>query len=250
MMRRLSRSREGCIRSKFAIGRCGRWKNLSTTPTSSRRRNPQPDDDLDPIDGIVRAIDELWSEATGDALVFLPGEREIRDAAEALRNRHQSGVEVLPLYGRLSSDQQMKVFQSSKQARIVLATNVAETSLTVPGIRYVVDLGLARLSRYNARTKVQRLPIEPISQASAESAKGTLWPSERGRVRSTVFRGRLRRAVCVYRTGNSPHQPRERHPSNEVPEPRPDRGVSVHRPARHSANPRWISHAPRAGGHR
>ncbi|MBC8107048.1 MAG: ATP-dependent RNA helicase HrpA [Anaerolineae bacterium] len=153
-----------------------------TTPSGSSGSS-RKEDDLDPIDGIVRAVDELWSKASGDTLVFLPGEREIRDTADALRNRFQSHVEVLPLYGRLSSDQQMKVFQPSKQKRIVLATNVAETSLTVPGIRYVVDLGLARLSRYNARTKVQRLPIEPISQASADQRKGRC--------------GRVSEGVCV-----------------------------------------------------
>jgi ATP-dependent helicase HrpA len=153
------------------------------TAPSGSSGSSRKEDDLDPIDGIVRAVDELWSQAHGDTLVFLPGEREIRDTAEALRNRFQSHVEVLPLYGRLSSDQQMKVFQPSKQKRIVLATNVAETSLTVPGIRYVVDLGLARLSRYNARTKVQRLPIEPISQASADQRKGRC--------------GRVSEGVCV-----------------------------------------------------
>jgi ATP-dependent helicase HrpA len=154
-----------------------------TAPSGSSGTS-RKDDDVDPIDGIVRSIDELWSQSSGDALVFLPGEREIRDTSEALRARFQhANVEVLPLYGRLSSDQQLKVFQQSQKKRIVLATNVAETSLTVPGIKYVVDLGLARLSRYNARTKVQRLPIEPISQASANRRKGRC--------------GRVSEGVCV-----------------------------------------------------
>ena len=105
-------------------------------------------------------------------LVFLSGEREIRDTAEALTGRLGSGVEVLPLYARLSTADQQRVFKPHSGRRIVLATNVAETSLTVPGIRYVVDPGTARISRYSARLKVQRLPIERISQASADQRKG------------------------------------------------------------------------------
>ena len=125
----------------------------------------------DPTEAIVDAIDELASEPPGDVLVFLSGEREIRDTAEALR--HLKNTEVLPLYARLPTAEQQRVFQPSRVLRrIVLATNVAETSLTVPGIRYVVDPGTARISRYSRRTKVQRLPIEPISQASAAQRAG------------------------------------------------------------------------------
>ena len=108
-------------------------------------------------------------------LVFLSGEREIRDTADGLRGRLASDVEILPLYARLSTDEQHRVFRRPSgpyRSRVVLATNVAETSLTVPGIRYVVDPGTARISRYSARLKVQRLPIEPISQASADQRKG------------------------------------------------------------------------------
>ena len=105
-------------------------------------------------------------------LVFLSGEREIRDTAEALRGRLPDAVEILPLYARLSTAEQQRVFKAHSRRRVVLATNVAETSLTVPGIRYVVDPGTARISRYSARLKVQRLPIEPISQASADQRKG------------------------------------------------------------------------------
>ena len=112
------------------------------------------------------------AQGPGDILVFLSGEREIRETAEALRKHHPPGTEILPLYARLSAAEQMRVFQPHGKPRIVLATNVAETSLTVPGIRYVIDPGYARLSRYSPRTKVQRLPIERISQASADQRKG------------------------------------------------------------------------------
>lgn len=122
--------------------------------------------------GILDAVDELWRAGPGDVLVFLPGEREIRETAEAIRKHHPPGVEVLPLYARLSAEEQQRIFQPHGQPRIVLATNVAETSLTVPGIRYVIDSGYARIGRYSARTKIQRLPIEKISRASADQRKG------------------------------------------------------------------------------
>jgi ATP-dependent helicase HrpA len=142
-----------------------------TYPVEVRYR--PPDDDTDQVQAIAEAVEELEREAPGDVLVFLSGEREIRDTAEVLRGRAPEGTEVLPLYGRLSVAEQHKVFETSKaRRRVVLATNVAETSLTVPGIRYVVDPGTARLSRYSARTKVQRLPIERISQASARQRAG------------------------------------------------------------------------------
>ena len=129
----------------------------------------------DQTEAIINAVDELEAEPPGDVLVFLSGEREIRDTAEALRgaagfNPHTT--EVLPLYARLPTADQQRVFQPHTGRRIILATNVAETSLTVPGIRYVVDPGTARISRYSRRTKVQRLPIEPISQASAAQRAG------------------------------------------------------------------------------
>ncbi|MBX7452637.1 ATP-dependent RNA helicase HrpA [Mycolicibacterium sp. 3033] len=126
----------------------------------------------DQTEAIVDAVAELESEPAGDVLVFLSGEREIRDTAEALRGAVGPDVEVLPLYARLPTAEQQKVFAAHQGRRIVLATNVAETSLTVPGIRYVVDPGTARISRYSRRTKVQRLPIEPISQASAAQRAG------------------------------------------------------------------------------
>ncbi|MEX3509191.1 ATP-dependent RNA helicase HrpA [Kocuria carniphila] len=135
------------------------------------------DEDRDPIDAVCDAVVELASEPPGDILIFFAGEREIRDAQDALakvidRNRALAGTELLPLFGRLSMAEQNRVFAPSSKRRIVLATNVAETSLTVPGIKYVIDPGTARISRYSARTKVQRLPIERISQASARQRAG------------------------------------------------------------------------------
>ncbi|WP_031516632.1 ATP-dependent RNA helicase HrpA [Streptomyces sp. NRRL F-5123] len=130
------------------------------------------DADRDQITAICDAVDELQAEGPGDILVFLSGEREIRDTADALGKKNLRHTEVLPLYARLSSAEQHRVFQQHAGRRVVLATNVAETSLTVPGIRYVIDPGTARISRYSHRTKVQRLPIEPVSQASANQRKG------------------------------------------------------------------------------
>ena len=121
---------------------------------------------------IVNAIDELSHESRGDVLVFLSGERQIRDAATALQKHHFDKTEIIPLFSRLSNAEQQKVFKSHSHRRIILATNVAETSLTIPGIQYVIDTGYARISRYSYRTKVQRLPIEKISQASANQRKG------------------------------------------------------------------------------
>jgi ATP-dependent RNA helicase HrpA len=144
-----------------------------TYPVEVRYRPlDEADEDRDEIQAIGDAVDELCAEGSGDILVFLSGEREIRDTADALRRLDPSRTEVLPLYARLSAAEQQRVFQPHTGRRIVLATNVAETSLTVPGIRYVIDPGTARISRYSHRTKVQRLPIEPVSQASANQRKG------------------------------------------------------------------------------
>ncbi|HRK45317.1 MAG TPA: ATP-dependent RNA helicase HrpA, partial [Nocardioides sp.] len=138
---------------------------------------PEDDDEGEPIvrdqtEAIVEACRELAAEGPGDVLVFLPGEREIRDTADALAEVADQRTEVVPLYSRLSAAEQHRVFAPHTGRRIVLATNVAETSLTVPGIRYVVDTGVARISRYSVRTKVQRLPVEAISQASANQRSG------------------------------------------------------------------------------
>jgi ATP-dependent helicase HrpA len=123
-------------------------------------------------DAILAAVDELWRDQNGDILVFLSGEREIRETTESLRKHHPMGCEVLPLYSRLAQEEQQRVFRPSGKRRVVLATNVAETSLTVPGIRAVIDTGVARISRYSHRSRLQRLPIEKISQASANQRAG------------------------------------------------------------------------------
>ncbi|MEU8466686.1 ATP-dependent RNA helicase HrpA [Streptomyces sp. NPDC029006] len=147
-----------------------------TYPVEVRYRPLLEDDsedaDRDQITAITDAVEELMAEGKGDILVFLSGEREIRDTADALEKKRYRFTEVLPLYARLSHAEQHRVFQQHTGRRIVLATNVAETSLTVPGIKYVIDPGFARISRYSHRTKVQRLPIEAISQASANQRKG------------------------------------------------------------------------------
>ena len=147
-------------------------------PIETRYRPPvaDEDDDLDPglVPGVVAAIRELHSDpqAAGDVLVFLPGEREIRDAAEALGRAFGASLEILPLFSRLSWAEQQRIFERGARRRAVLATNVAETSITVPGIGAVVDSGLARIARYSARSKILRLPIEPVSQASAAQRQG------------------------------------------------------------------------------
>ncbi|MCV2357745.1 ATP-dependent RNA helicase HrpA [Paucibacter sp. TC2R-5] len=141
-------------------------------PVEQRYRPFEESREYDLNNAICDAVDELWREGGGDVLVFLPGEREIREAAEALRKHHPPGVEVLPLFARLSQQEQDRVFEPHGQRRIVLATNVAETSLTVPGIRYVIDPGLARVKRYSYRNKVEQLQIEPVSQSSANQRAG------------------------------------------------------------------------------
>ena len=146
-----------------------------TYPVEVRYRPPREDGkaaDADVLQGVCDAVEELQRESEGDILVFASGEREIRDYAEAIGDLKLRSTEVLPLYARLSSHEQNRVFQAHSQRRVVIATNVAETSLTVPGIRFVIDPGTVRMSRYSYRTKVQRLPIEPISQASANQRKG------------------------------------------------------------------------------
>ncbi|GHX60544.1 ATP-dependent helicase HrpA [Vibrio cholerae] len=155
-----------------------------TYPVEVRYRPLTGDDDSesdrDQLEGIFQAVDELCDEGLGDILIFMNGEREIRDTADALAKRNLRDTEIVPLYARLSAGEQNKIFQPHAGRRIVLATNVAETSLTVPGIKYVIDPGTARISRYSYRTKVQHLPIEPISQASANQRKGRCGRTEEG----------------------------------------------------------------------
>jgi ATP-dependent helicase HrpA len=152
-------------------------------PVEQRYRPFEESREYDLNNAITDAVDELWREGGGDVLVFLPGEREIREAAEALRKHHPPGVDILPLFSRLSEAEQNKVFEPHGARRIVLATNVAETSLTVPGIRYVIDPGLARVKRYSYRNKVEQLLIENISQAAANQRAGRC--------------GRVSNGICV-----------------------------------------------------
>ncbi|HDY8222335.1 TPA: ATP-dependent RNA helicase HrpA [Vibrio vulnificus] len=156
-----------------------------TYPVETRYRplGGETEDDRDQLEGIFDAVDELCDEGLGDILIFMNGEREIRDTADALAKRKFKDTEIVPLYARLSAGEQNKIFQPHTGRRIVLATNVAETSLTVPGIKYVIDPGTARISRYSYRTKVQRLPIEPVSQASANQRKGRC--------------GRVQEGICI-----------------------------------------------------
>lgn len=147
--------------------------------STARQNNPN----RDLYEGIVDAVSELQRTGPGDVLVFLPGEREIREAADALRKEHAPGVEILPLYARQTAQEQARVFAHSSGRRVILATNVAETSLTVPGIRYVVDTGLARVNRYSHRNKVELLQIEKIAQSSARQRAGRC--------------GRVQDGVCI-----------------------------------------------------
>ncbi len=154
-----------------------------TYPVEVRYRPIVEEEDQDQLQGILNAVDELQAEGRGDILIFMNGEREIRDTAEALQKQELRHTEILPLYARLSAAEQQRIFNPSNLNRIILATNVAETSLTIPNIKYVIDTGTARISRYSYRTKVQRLPIEPISQASANQRKGRC--------------GRISEGICI-----------------------------------------------------
>jgi HrpA-like RNA helicase len=157
-----------------------RYRQLDPPEPVTKARDPE---ERDQVQAISDAVSELTAEGPGDILVFLSGEREIRDTADALRGEAHPSTEILPLYARLSTAEQHRVFAPHPGRRIILATNVAETSLTVPGIRYVIDPGTARISRYSHRLKVQRLPIQPISQASANQRAGRC--------------GRLEDGICV-----------------------------------------------------
>ncbi|WP_232519209.1 ATP-dependent RNA helicase HrpA [Caballeronia insecticola] len=171
-----------------------------TLPKRNERNDRKADRDL--MEAIVDAVDELCRVGPGDVLVFLPGEREIRDAAEALRKHHPPHTEILPLFARLSAQEQERVFRPSNARRIVLATNVAETSLTVPGIRYVVDTGMARVKRYSYRNKVEQLQIESISQAAANQRAGRC--------------GRVADGVCIRLYDEADFQARVRFTDPEI----------------------------------
>ena len=197
------------------------------------------DEDGEPVvrdqtEAIEEAVVELMSDTDGDLLVFLPGEREIRDTADALARRSEGprGFDIVPLYSRLSSAEQHRVFERHTRRRVVLATNVAETSLTVPGITAVIDTGLARISRWSARTKVQRLPIEPISQASAQQRSGRCGRVGRGSRDPALQPGGLRGAPGVHRAGDPAHLPGQRDPADDLARARAGRAVPLRRAAR------------------
>jgi len=171
-------------------------------PVEIRYRPLDEREEADLAEAVADAVAELSREGPGDVLVFLPGEREIRECAEVLRRRHPPAVEILPLYARLSAQEQQRIFAPAGARRIVLATNVAETSLTVPGIRYVVDSGLVRLARYSHRSGIQRLPVEPVSQASADQRAGRC--------------GRLGPGVCIRLYAEADHAARPRWTDPEI----------------------------------
>jgi ATP-dependent helicase HrpA len=177
-------------------------------PVEQRWRPFEEKKDHDLDDAIADAVDELWREGSGDILVFLPGEREIRDATDHLRKHLASSLrggpqaEILPLFARLSQQEQDRVFESGNGRRIVLATNVAETSLTVPGIRYVIDAGLARVKRYSYRNKVEQLQVEAISQAAANQRAGRC--------------GRVANGICIRLYGEDDFQGRPKFTDPEI----------------------------------
>jgi ATP-dependent helicase HrpA len=176
-----------------------------TYPVEVRYRPPEEgEESSDPLRPLVNAVEEACQSGPGDVLVFLPTERDIREAAHVLRGRelHGGKAKILPLYARLTTAEQNKVFQPHSGRRIVLATNVAESSLTVPGIRFVVDTGAARISRYSPRSKVQRLPIEPVSQASCDQRKGRC--------------GRIGPGICIRLYEEDDYLARERFTSPEI----------------------------------
>ena len=180
-----------------------RYRPLQPRKAGERGRDVSAvEDDVDLNEAIAAAIDELAREGEGDVLVFLPGEREIREAAETLRKHHPPQTEILPLFARLSAAEQERVFKPHRARRIVLATNVAETSLTVPGVRFVVDAGLARVKRYSYRNKVEQLQVERISQAAATQRTGRC--------------GRVQAGVCIRLYDEEDFALRPRHTDPEI----------------------------------
>ncbi len=204
-------------------------------------------DDRTLMDALVDAVDECAVAGRGDVLVFLPGEREIREAAEALRKHHPAGTEILPLFARLSSEEQDRIFRPSTSGRrVVLATNVAETSLTVPGIRYVVDTGLARVKRYSYRNKVEQLQVEPISQASANQRAGRCGRVADGICIRLYAEDDFLQAAALHRSGDPALVARQRDPADEVAGARRRGPVPVRRAARRKRHRRRHAAAGRA----
>ena len=228
-------------RSRSATARSNRTPRSTTTtiPTIPITTSCTASSPRDQTEAIIDAVHELDREQPGDVLVFLSGEREIRDTADALRGEQLRNTEVLPLYARLPTAEQQKVFEPHTGRRIVLATNVAETSLTVPGIRYVIDPGTARISRYSRRTKVQRLPIEPISQASAGQRAGRCGRLSRRHLHPALLRTRLRVAPAVHRSRDPADQPGRRAAADGGAAHRRRRELPVPRSTRSALGARW-----------
>ena len=221
-------------------------------PGDEATRTEEP---RDQVQGICDAVAELSADGPGDILVFLSGEREIRDTADALADREDPAAwRCFRCTRRLSAAEQHRVFQPHGPVRrVVLATNVAETSLTVPGIKYVVDPGTARISRYSQRTKVQRLPIEPISQASANQRKGRCGRTSDGVCIRLYSEEDFAAAPGVHRPGDPAHQPGLGHPADGRAGPGRRGRLPVRRPAGVTATSRtasgcWRNSAPASPG--
>ncbi len=231
---------------KSAQGTTGRERDRPGQPRPDRAKSTR-DADRDLMEAIVDAVDELCREGSGDVLVFLPGEREIREAAEALRKHHPPHTEILPLFARLSAEEQARVFKPSNARRLVLATNVAETSLTVPGVRYVVDTGLARVKRYSYRNKVEQLQVESISQAAANQRSGRCGRVADGVCIRLFDEARFPRPAALYRSRDPALVAGRGHLADEVAASDGNRIVPVHRAA---ARPRHRRRLPAVGGAR
>ncbi len=179
------------------------------------------------VDAAVQAAERILYESdTGDLLIFMPGERDIRETGDQLEGRFNGEAEIVPLFGRLSAGDQQRVFAPSSRRKIVIATNIAETSLTIPGIRYVIDSGLARISRYNPRTRIKRLPVEPVSQSSANQRKGRAGRVRGRRVHPALRGGGFQRASALHATGNPARQSRGSHFAHDGVPPGRHRDVS------------------------
>jgi hypothetical protein len=218
-----------------------------TFPVDVLYRPPRPDEG-DLIDAVANTVNEITElDPRGDILVFLPGEREIREAMGALTERALPHTAILPLYARLSAAEQQRVFQTGGPRRVVLATNVAETSLTIPGIVYVVDAGVARVNRYDVRTGVTQLHVEAVSQASANQRKGRCGPHRQRRVLPAIRGGRLPGPPGLHRSRDQAGRPGRRHPAHEGPRPRRRRELPVPRPAVQARDRRGLPGARGAG---
>ena len=227
-----------------------------TFPVEVRWRPPMADEDGGEPDlqqAVLAAVEEVAAIDQGDILIFMPTERHIHETAKTLRGRPLPGdptgrlPEILPLYARLSMREQQRVFQPGRKRRVVIATNVAESSLTVPRIRYVIDPGTARISRYSPRSKTQRLPIEADLPGVGRPAQGPLRADRAGHLRAAVQRGGLPGPRRLHGAGNPADQSGGRHFADQGPAAGPDRAVPVPRPAQARGRSRRLPNARRAG---